>query len=376
MQYRKLGNTGMQVSALGFGAMRLPDTPAGDHVDEESSLACFRRAFELGVNYVDTAFGYCHRESEIVVGKALKGWRDKVYLSTKNPHSDRPADEWRATLDKQLKKLDVDYLDVYHMHGIGWELFEQHICRPGGALEGARKAQSEGLFRHLAFSFHDTPESLVKLIETGEYESVTLQYNLLDRANEEGMALARERGMGVVVMGPVGGGRLGTPAPDIQRLIPGGTRSTAEMALRFVLANPNVSCAISGMSTLAMVEENAAVGSRSEPLSGAERQAVAEALEERKRLAELYCTGCNYCMPCEQGVAIPHIFALVNTYRLYGLKEWARKEYARLGAGHWRKWMPASECIECGKCEEKCPQKIEIIKQLKEAHKLLSSDEK
>ncbi|MCJ7822994.1 MAG: aldo/keto reductase, partial [Armatimonadetes bacterium] len=306
MQYRDFGSTGLKISALGFGSMRLPEKDG--HVEQDKAIEMIHRAFELGVNYIDSAYFYNHHESEVVVGKALKGWRDKVILSTKNPNSSAPADEWRKILDEQLTKLDVDRIDVYHFHGINWASFENEMTRPGGCLEAARKAQDEGLFTHLSFSFHDTGENLIRLVDTGEFTSVTCQYNLLDRANEPGIARAHERGMGVVIMGPVGGGRLGTPTPKIMELLPAGTASSAEIALRFVLSNPNVSCAISGMENLQMVEENCATASRGEPLSNEERATILAALEEKKKLADLYCTGCGYCMPCPHGVDIPANF--------------------------------------------------------------------
>lgn len=372
MQYRAFGNLGYQISTLGFGAMRLPCNEHG--VDEDAAIAIIHRAFELGVNYIDTAHMYHDGQSEIVVGKALKGWRDKVWLSTKNWKSDQPAGPWREQLDEQLKKLDVDYIDVYHMHGIGWQLFEEHISKPGMALEAAQKAKEEGLIKHISFSFHDTPEALEKLIRTGCYDSVTLQYNLLDRANEPGIALAHEKGIGVVVMGPVAGGRLGAPSPEMQALIPGKSKSTAEAALRFVFSNPGVSCAISGMSTMQMVEENCATASREDALSDAERAAIAAQLEEKKRLAELYCTGCNYCMPCPNGVNIPRNFTAMNALKVYGLRDHARAIYRHMGPDRENN-MPASACIECGQCEPKCPQHIPIIEQLKETHTALGGDD-
>ncbi len=365
MQYRDFGNTGLKVSALGFGAMRLP--MKGKHVDEDKAIETIHRAFELGVNYLDTACFYNENESEVVVGKALKGWRDKVTLSTKNPDSSVDGDSWRKVLDEQLKKLDVDRIDIYNFHGIGWEVFEQHIMKPGGPMEAARKAQDEGLFTHLSFSFHDEPESLIKLADTGEFTSVTCQYNLLDRANEPSIAHAHKKGMGVVIMGPVGGGRLGAPSPEIQALLPGVSKSSAEVALRFVLSNPNVSCAISGMSDVRMVEENCATASRDEPLTPEERAAVIAQLAEKKKLAELYCTGCGYCMPCQHGVDIPGNFSAMNEYRLYGLKEHAAARYEKL----FQEQKAAEHCQECGECEPKCPQKIPIIEQLKETHKAL-----
>jgi predicted aldo/keto reductase-like oxidoreductase len=367
MQYRDFGSTGLKISALGFGSMRLPEKDG--HVEQDKAIEMIHRAFELGVNYIDSAYFYNHHESEVVVGKALKGWRDKVTLSTKNPNSSAPADEWRKILDEQLTKLDVDRIDVYHFHGINWASFENEMTRPGGCLEAARKAQDEGLFTHLSFSFHDTPENLIRLVDTGEFTSVTCQYNLLDRANEPGIARAHERGMGVVIMGPVGGGRLGTPTPKILELLPAGTVSSAEIALRFVLSNPNVSCAISGMENLRMVEENCATASRGEPLSDEERATILAALEEKKKLADLYCTGCGYCMPCPHGVDIPANFQLMNTYRLYGLLDHAQWEYREEDLA--RDKAQAAFCEECGECEPKCPQKIPIIEQLKETDRAL-----
>jgi predicted aldo/keto reductase-like oxidoreductase len=371
MQYRAFGSTGYQISALGFGAMRLPMREG--HVDEEQAVAAIHRGFELGINYIDTALGYCAEESEIVVGKALKGWRDRVWVSTKNPLSDRPADQWRACLEKQLAKLDVDALDVYHCHGINWKVWEDHLSRPGMGIEAALKAKEEGLFRHFAFSFHDRPENLKRLADTGIFEIVTCQYNLLDRSNEEAMAYARQRGLGVVVMGPVGGGRLGGPSQALQGMVAGGASSTAEVALRFVLANPSVSCAISGMGSVAMVEENCATASRTEPLSEGELDNVRQVLDRNRRLAELYCTGCNYCMPCPHGVNIPGNFEAMNYHRVYGLTEFARSRYRRFGPKRENN-LPASACQECGECEPKCPQKIPIIEQLKETDAALGGE--
>jgi len=367
MQYRDFGNTGLRISALGFGAMRLPEKDG--HVEIDKAVEMIHRAFELGVNYIDTAYFYNNNESEVVVGKALKGWRDKVTLSTKNPNSSAPADEWRKILDEQLGKLDVDHIDVYNFHGINWASFESEIPRPGGALEAARKAQDEGLFTYLSFSFHDAPEGLVKLADTGEFTSVTCQYNLLDRANEPGIARAHERGMGVMIMGPVGGGRLGAPTAGIRDLLPKGSVSSAEIALRFVLSNPNVTCALSGMENTQMVEENCGTASRGEPLSDEERATIFAALEEKEKLADLYCTGCGYCMPCPHGVDIPGNFQLMNTYRVYGLLDHAQWEYREEDLA--RDKSQASFCQECGECEPKCPQKIPIIAQLKETHQAL-----
>lgn len=364
MQYRQFGNTGIKVSALGFGAMRLPK-------DEEEAVRVLHRAFELGVNYLDTALVY--GESEVVCGKALKGWRDKVYISTKNPLYDNTVEGWWERLNRSMERMDVDHIDFYQVvHGLDVNAYENFLVK-GGGMDAIRKAKEQGLIQHACFSCHDTPENMKKLIDTGEFAGMTVQYNLLDRANEEAIAYAHDHGMGVVIMGPVGGGRLGAPSDQIRQMIPTGVKSSPEVALRFVFSNPNVSCAISGMSTVEMVEENVAVASREEALTLAERQSIEEALNEVKRLSELYCTGCNYCMPCPQGINIPENFRMMNYHRLYGITDHAKALYNQLSdSEHPERGKKAEECIQCGACEPKCPQKIRIIDQLKEVAETLS----
>jgi uncharacterized protein len=368
MQYRKFGNTGVNISALGFGAMRLPTAVVNGQTvfDAAESIRIIRRAFELGVNYIDTALYYCGGDSEIIVGQALKGWRNKIYLSTKNPIENASGDDWRRRLEKSLTKLSTDYIDFYHMWGIGWESFTKDVDVPGGPLAAAVKAKDEGLIRHISFSFHDKPENLNKLVDTGCFESVLCQYNLLDRTNEAAISYAGEKGLGVVIMGPVAGGRLGTPSEAIQRLLPGKSQSSAEVALRFVLNHPQVSCALSGMGSWQMVEENARVASDETPLRPEEIERIKASMEENKRMAELYCTGCNYCMPCPHEVNIPLNFQIMNYHRVYGLTQYAREQYQAIGTKEWLKGKNAAACAECGICEEKCPQKIQIRDQLKE----------
>jgi predicted aldo/keto reductase-like oxidoreductase len=374
LQYKEYGKTGDRVSRLGYGLMRLP--MVGDHVDMEISIALMRKAIELGVNYLDSAEGYCNSESQIAFGKGIKGLRDKVFVSTKNGYKGESGDEWRKRLDTSLERIDVDYIDFYHSHGLGWDEYNR-MNVPGGPMERFRKAKEEGLIRHMCFSCHDSPENMKKLIDTGEFEGMLVQYNLLDRRNEEAIAHAHEKGMGVAIMGPVGGGRLVAPSDQLQNIV-GGVKSTPEIALRFVLSNPNVTLALSGMNTMAMVEENTATAGHEEPLTGQERQKVLEALGEIKRLSELYCTGCGYCMPCPNDVDIPGNFSAMIYYKVFGLEEYARQQYRRLEKKKKsdgtivKAW--AAACKECGKCEPKCPQKIKIREQLKETRTALGQD--
>ncbi len=363
MQYREYGSTGKMVSALGFGAMRLPD-------DDDYAVECMRRYLDLGGNLIDSAYGYGGGHSEELVGQAIKGRRDEVYIATKNPLHDETVDGWWQRLETQLARLQTDYIDFYKVvHGLSWDVYTR-VYEPKLHKE-ALKARDQGIIGHLAFSCHDSPENMIKLIDTGVFEGMLLQYNLLDRANEEVIAHAHESGMGVEIMGPVAGGRLGMASERVESMVPGVT-STPELALRFVLANPNVTIALSGMNTRAQVEENCAVASREAPLSNEEMQAIQSTLEENKRLAELYCTGCNYCIPCPQGVAIPDIFAAMNHHRVWGLTAHAKQLYRRLGPDNKDGKMDASACVECAECEEKCPQNISVIEQLKESHAALS----
>jgi len=371
MQYTEYGSTGKKVSRLGFGLMRLP--MVDNHVDMDVSIAMIRRAIELGVNYLDSAEGYGNSESQIAFGKGIKGLRDKVYVSTKNGYKGESGGEWRTRLDTSLERIDVDYIDFYHSHGLSWEQY-QGMLGKDGPMERFRKAKEEGLIRHMCFSCHDTPDNMMKLIDTGEFDGLLCQYNLLDRNNEKAIARAHEKGMGMVIMGPVGGGRLVPPSDHIRDMVKGSS-SSPEVALRFVLSNPNVTIALSGMNSMEMIDENAATASRQEPLADAERRKVIESLEETKELTDLYCTGCGYCMPCPNGIDIPANFTAMNYYKVWKLEELARRYYKGLGT---RKkddetveaWAEA--CVQCGECEPKCPQNIPIVEQLKETHDTLS----
>ncbi len=367
MQYRKHGNTGMEISALGFGAMRLPEYEENGKwfIDDEKALEMLHKAFEKGVNYVDTAYGYCHGNSEITVGKALKGWRDKVALSTKIPLGNIKArSDYRRLLEEQLRKLDVDYIDFYHFHGVNQQRLDDVIFR-FKLIDEMENAKQEGLIRHISFSFHDKPEVMKTVIDTGAFESVLCQYNLLDRKNEEMLAYAHSKGLGTVVMGPVGGGRLAASSNVLKTVLHRESTSTPEVALRFVLSNENVSCALSGMSLIAHVDENLEVASREGKLSQSEKNAIDRMFDENRKMADLYCTGCDYCQPCPQNIKIPHVFNLMNYHRVYGLTEYARSEYSKLGSGSDKGEFP-TVCTECGLCEEKCPQNIPIRLKLKE----------
>ena len=371
MEYTELGKTGFKVSRLGFGAMRLPMTAPGAQglVDREKAIPLLHRAFDLGINYFDTARGYCNEDSQCAVGEALEDRRDKIVLSTKNPYFGENEKEWWTNLENSLKRLRTDYLDIYNFHGISWKMFKEDMEPRVSAW--MRSAYDQGLVKHISCSMHDDNDALIKMIDTGCFESITLQYNLLDSSLEEGIAYAREKDIGIVVMGPVGGGRLAEPSEVLSEMVKGSVR-IPELALRYVFANPNVNVALSGMGSLEQLEENVAIANDSATLSDSLVDEIKNRLVGLKKMADLYCTGCSYCMPCPNGVAIPRAFQLYNQGRVYDIWDTSRESYSQIGKVAWEPGKQADACIECGECEPKCPQNIPIIKQLKEVHKQLA----
>ncbi len=356
MRYTTLGARGPRVSRLGFGCMRLP-MGADGKVNRSLSIPMLHRAVELGVTYFDTAVGYCQGDSQRVVGEAFEHMRDKVVLSTKNPfHSASDAD-WLARLAESLRFLRTDHLDIYNFHGLTWDTYVQHIREPG-KLRLMKQAKADGRIRHLCCSFHDTAEALVKLAETGEFDSITVQYNLLWRDLEKAIHRCHELGVGIVVMGPVGGGRLGVDSDRIRESLRGEAKSTPEAALRFVLAHPGVNVALSGMTTLAQVEENCGIVSSKDPFTPAQIAAMEDELGQVRAKTGVNCPACGYCLPCPAGVDIPEHFKIYNEYKLYGLTAAAKRAYATLS-------RTAAACTECGACLARCPQKLSIPKLLR-----------
>ncbi|MHB0999102.1 MAG: aldo/keto reductase [Armatimonadota bacterium] len=370
MIYRELGRTGLSVSQLGFGAMRLPMIGEGEQsvIDRELAIPMIHRAFEAGVNYIDTAVFYCNADSQRVVGEALKGWHDKIVVSTKNHYFGEDEGEWWGMLEQSLERLQVEYIDIYNHHGVNWDSYVKNI--EPRVSKWMAKAKDQGLIKHICGSFHDNNEALINVVNTGYLETITLQYNMLDRQLEEGIALAHEKGIGIIGMGPVAGGRLGTTSEVLEKLIPA-VKRVPELALRFVLANPGVTVALSGMSTMQQVDENVATASDSISLSENDMAAIEEHMIRLKNMSDLYCSGCGYCMPCPNEVNIPVIFGTYNTARVYGLWDPAKDTYNQIGKVPWITGKMGDECIQCGQCEEKCPQHLKIQEELVKAHEAL-----
>jgi predicted aldo/keto reductase-like oxidoreductase len=367
-----MGSTGLRLSSLGFGCMRLPMRDERT-VDRDKALPMLLRAYQLGVNYFDTGKWYCGQDSERCLGEALRNMdRGRIFVSTKYAQETPTADDLRRKFETSLALLDLEYVDFYHLWGISWEFFRAKIANKGGPLKAFLALKEKGLAKHLSFSFHGDPADIRKLVDTGYFESILCQYNFLDRRCEEGISYAASRGLGVAIMGPVGGGRLENPSDVIARMLPGNTgASTPELALRFVLSNPSVTVALSGMSTMEQVEENAATAARGSWLTPEEGEKVRQTATQNQKFMDLYCTGCKYCMPCPQEVNIPRIFEAMNHARVWGLDDAAKKMYREIGTNPWVPGKKADACIQCRECEEKCPQKLPIIKQLEESRRAL-----
>ncbi len=376
MNYRDFGKTGEKISALGFGCMRFPEYVKDEKsfVDTDKVDEMIALAYERGINYFDTAPIYCNSGSEAALGHAVKGFRDKILISTKCRLSENTdADAYRRMLDTSLSRLDTDYIDFYHFWGIDREDFDNIIIK-NNLLEAAARAKEEGLIRHISFSFHDHPSAIKHIIDSSEergikMESMLCQYNLIDRRNEEMIKYAHSKGLGTIAMGPVGGGRLAAPTDLYSKLTGKPSIATYELALKFCLGNPHLSCALSGMQTIDMVKANTAIASDSSGFSKEEWEKLGAAIEELKKFSELYCTGCKYCQPCPAEIDIPRIFEMWTYYNVFGLREYAKRMMADYLK---RDGKTFADCKNCGLCEKKCPQHLKIRENLERVGKILS----
>lgn len=373
MQYRRFGRLDWQVSALGFGAMRLP-VIGGDRgaIDETTALAMVRHAFDHGVNYIDTAYPYHDGQSERFVGRALQdGYRATVKLATKMPIRlvDSARDLDRIFTD-QLAKLQTDHIDFYLFHGVNRDRWQRML--EVDALDWAEKEQASGRIGALGFSFHDTFEVFQKVIDGYDrWAFCQIQYNYVDSESSprtpgtRGLQYAAAKGLAVVVMEGIQGGNLAvTPPAAIQALwdTAATPRTPAEWALQWLWNQPEVSVVLSGMSTLQQVTENLASASRSPPhsLSLDELRLISRVRSTMLDYGFIGCTGCRYCQPCPQGVAIPDIFALYNAY--YTKQDDASRQQELL-AEYQTTIGPdrgAGRCVQCGACEAECPQRLPI----------------
>jgi predicted aldo/keto reductase-like oxidoreductase len=368
MQYRDFGKLDWKVSALGFGAMRLPTTDGdtrSNNIDEYHAIRMIRHAIDEGVNYLDTAYIYHGGNSELLVGKALAdGYRNKVRIATKSPTwFIRTEHDFDRILNEQLTKLRTDHIDFYLLHGLNEKSWHDVVLGKN-LLERAERAISDGRIGHLGFSFHDAYKAFVEIVSGYDrWTFCQIQYNYMDIENQagtRGLRLAAGKGLAVVVMEPLLGGRLANPPAPIRRIFDeSGTKlAPVDLALQWIWDQPEVSTVLSGMSSMAQVKANisSACRSRLHSLQRSDLELVAKLRAQYRERTTIPCTKCNYCMPCPNGVDIPRNFELFNDAHMHEDFPEARFVYGT--------FVPESEragnCIECQTCEELCPQKIPI----------------
>ena len=381
MQYRTVPKNGDRLSALGFGAMRLPMRMG--RIDEERATRQIHEAIDCGVNYIDTAVPYHGGESERFLGRALQnGYRERVNLATKlPPWSVKSREDMDRILEVQLKKLRTDRIDYYLLHSLeagSWKRLQDL-----GVLEFLDAAAASGKIRNAGFSFHGDIRTFREIVDAYDWTFCQIQYNFLDETNQagtEGLRYAAANRVAVMVMEPLRGGMLAAKLPaEAERLYrqSGLDRSPAEWALRWVWNHPEVTVVLSGMNDERHIAENLATCEDALPGSmTADELATVDAVAAvYRRQMKVGCTGCAYCMPCPAGVNIPQCFSLYNTHAMASRRAdriMARGMYGMsLMGGMTGEQADASLCRDCGRCAKACPQRIAIPSELRKVGRTL-----
>ena len=378
MQYRKFSRLGLQISALGFGCMRFPTLGKPGQIDEAEAIKMLRYAIDNGVNYIDTAWPYHRETSETLVGQALRqGYRGKVYLATKSPvFQINHVTEYDEYLDRQLTKLQTYYIDFYLLHALNKARWEK--CLKDDISKFISRGKESGKIRYIGFSFHDSLPVFKEIVDAYDWDFCQIQYNYMDekyQAGRKGLEYAAGKGLPVIIMEPLLGGRLAeaktTALEAIWSNAPGGG-SPAEWALRWLWDQPEVSLVLSGMSTMDQVQENirsaakAAVGS----LTKEEIEVIHQARDYYRAKTKVECTGCGYCAGCPAGIDIEKIFTLYNEASMYSEAEKAGKRYQKMKEAG----KDFSHCLDCSQCEDICPQNLKVRHHLRDFHAEFNSD--
>ncbi|MBN1272909.1 MAG: aldo/keto reductase [Candidatus Aminicenantes bacterium] len=359
MRYKRFSGTKKRVSVLGFGGMRF------DPKNEELAVRSVLRAVDLGINYFDTAPGYCDDKSETFIGKALaslsRNIRDEIFVSTKSSiNADPTADAVQKRIEGQLKKLNCESIDFYNM----WSILDldqfRRIMAPNGPYKGAVQARKEGLIKHLCFTTHASGEEIVEIVKTGAFEGVTLGYNVLNHEFRKlGMKAAAAEGMGVVTMNPLGGGMLTRDAEKLYVLKENEEDSFIAAALRFNLSHPEITVVLSGMKNPGEVEENVKTA---EATTGPDLGIIMRIREKFESLGESFCTSCRYCLEhCPENIQI-HLFAAMWDRVRMKMPEEALRMFHFYSSNEdfWLKGSRPWDCTECGECEKFCTQHLSI----------------
>ncbi len=372
MKYRHIDKLGIDVSAFGLGCMRFPmakDENGNEIVDEKISTEIIRACIDGGVNYVDTAYVYSGGLNEKYVGLALRdGYREKVYLATKLPVWDCNSKEYMyEKFEEQCKRLGTDYIDFYLVHCLTKEKWLK--VKDLGICEFLDDLKAKGRIKYACFSFHDNYDAFETIINGYNWDMCQLQFNYMDIENQAGLRgvkLAGQKGIPVVIMEGLLGGKLANVPADVKTHFENANkdRSPVEWAFRWLCDFPEVATVLSGVTNMEQALDNLAIFDRCEVgiMSDEEKKVVSEAREIYKRRIKVDCTGCEYCLPCPVGVEIPKIFARWNYTYMYDVHE--SQSYKKLSEEN----KDASQCIECRACMDKCPQGFDIPDMLKKAH--------
>lgn len=382
MEYKEFGNLGFETSRFGMGCMRLPvrkNEQGKEEINENEAVKMIRYAVDNGVRYIDTAYPYHEGQSEIVVGKALKdGYRERVKLATKSPvwlvNSNEDFDKY---LDEQLKKLQLDHIDFYLLHALDKERWEK--LKKLNVFSFLDRAKASGKIKYAGFSFHDELAVFKDIIDSYDWNMCQIQLNILDefsQAGAAGLRYAGSKGIPVVIMEPLRGGKLSQRIPDEVKEIYNSynkvKRSPVEWAFRWLYNFPEVAVILSGVSSMEQLKDNIHIfeNAPSNCMSQEELDITRRVREFYESKTKVGCTGCKYCMPCPSGVFIPEVFSLYNNSSIFDAYEEGSADYKNL----IKNGKDASKCKECGRCQTLCPQGIEIIQKLKEAHKALTAE--
>ena len=376
MQYRLIKKTGDEIFPLGFGAMRLPLKNGKN--DRQKAKELIYHAIDQGLNFIDTA--YLYGDSETFLGEILQGeYKDKIKLSTKLPTINvRKYDDMEEILAEQLKRLQRDSIDYYFIHAVDLKamnrLFKKDLAK------FLKKAQSEGKIRHVGFSYHGPKEEFPSLIDAYDWDVVMVQYNYFDeniQASVEGIEDAASKDMGIFIMEPLKGGILAGKMPGEAEEIfkkANPNKSNAQWAMEWVLNNRNVTCVLSGMNSFEQLDENLEIAHKTTPLSMSFEDLETVELVKRvmRNSLKINCSTCGYCMPCPQGVNIPECMKIYNEKYLFNHKGFINPsfmDYYQYVGGIMGSSGNAGKCNGCGRCLRKCPQKLDIVSELKKVKK-------
>ena len=371
MKYRTMGKLGIQASAFGLGCMRFNGKASGDSIiDEQKAVSLIRRAIDGGVTYIDTAYVYLDKTSEIVLGKALQdGYRDRVTIATKVPPDQvNSRADLEAILAEELRKLQTDHIDFYLMHALNRQKWEH--MKSVGAPEFFEDMKREGKIRYRCFSFHGPYEEFEYILNDWDWDMVQIQYNYMDvdnQAGTRGLELAGSKGIPVVIMEGLLGGRLANAPDNVQALYDAFPvkRSPVEWAFRWLCNHPEVAVGLSGCNEAEQIDENLKIFDTvgTGVMSTDELKLMDDVRAAYVSRTKIGCTGCRYCMPCPNGVNIPGVFSVWNNFSLYNIdpkEDWQFRMIRNNDGG-------ADRCVGCGACEAACPQHLDIIESLRSA---------